>query len=62
MERCFVDIVFAIDRSGSVVNDFSEIKNFVKSFVHFLVLDRRATQAAVVSFGNRANLEIPLTQ
>ena len=62
LERCFVDLVFAIDRSGSIVRDFAEIKAFVKSFVHFLLLGVRGSQVAVVSFGNDAALEISLTQ
>lgn len=60
--RCYADIAFVLDSSGSVGDDnWKIVKDFVKNFTKMLHFSEDKNQLAIISYGNEAHFHVGLT-
>ncbi len=61
MRNCgLLDVVFVLDRSGSIYGDWDEVVKFTYDTVNLLNIGPQDTRVGVISFSNNIIVDIPI--
>ena len=58
MSKCPADVIFVIDRSGSMGSSYSTVLNFTKTIVSGFELSDNLTRVGVIVFDSSASIEV----
>ena len=58
MSKCPADVIFVIDRSGSMGSSYSTVLNFTKTIVSGFELSNDLTRVGIIVFDSSASIEV----